>query len=242
MLGKALGNRTKTRRVTVKDSHDVLVNEESDKLLDNEELIQEAITSVENDGIVFLDELDKICAREGRYGADVSREGVQRDLLPLIEGTTIATKHGQVKTDHILFIASGAFHVAKPSDLLPELQGRLPIRVELQSLTEEDFVRILSETRANLVAQYKALLGTEDVTLELGEDAVREIARIAAQVNESVENIGARRLQTVMEKLLEELSFEAEDRKGETVTIDAAYVRNRLGSLAGDSDLSKYIL
>jgi ATP-dependent HslUV protease ATP-binding subunit HslU len=222
-------------------AYDVLLGQESDKLLDQEQITQEAVRIVENDGIVFLDEIDKIAVSDVR-GGSVSREGVQRDLLPLIEGTTVSTKYGPVKTDHVLFIASGAFHVAKPSDMLPELQGRLPIRVELQSLTEEDFVRILSETRANLVAQYKALLGTEDVTLELGEDAVREIARIAAQVNESVENIGARRLQTVMEKLLEELSFEAEDRKGETVTIDAAYVRDRLGALAGDTDLSKYIL
>ena len=199
---------------------------------------------MEQNGIVFLDEIDKITARSdgGRIGGDVSREGVQRDLLPLIEGTTVATKYGPMKTDHVLFIASGAFHVAKPSDMLPELQGRLPIRVELRSLTEEDFVRILSETRANLVEQYRALLGTEDVTLAFEDDAVAEVARIAAQVNESVENIGARRLQTVMEKLLEELSFEAEDRKGESVTIDAAYVRERLADLAGNSDLSKYIL
>jgi ATP-dependent HslUV protease ATP-binding subunit HslU len=190
---------------------------------------------------VFLDEIDKIAVSDVR-GGSVSREGVQRDLLPLIEGTTVATKYGPMKTDHVLFIASGAFHIAKPSDMLPELQGRLPIRVELRSLTEEDFVRILSETRANLVEQYKALLGTEQVTLDVTEDAVREVARIAAQVNESVENIGARRLQTVMERLLEELSFEAEERTGETVTIDADYVRGKLSDLAGDADLSKYIL
>jgi ATP-dependent HslUV protease ATP-binding subunit HslU len=243
MLGKAFGGRTKKRKLKVGEAYEALMREESDRLLDQEKAVREAREAVEQNGIVFIDEIDKITARtEFRGGGDVSREGVQRDLLPLIEGTTVSTKYGPMKTDHVLFIASGAFHVAKPSDMLPELQGRLPIRVELQSLTEEDFVRILSETRANLVAQYKALLGTEDVTLELGEDAVREIARIAAQVNESVENIGARRLQTVMEKLLEELSFEAEDRKGETVTIDAAYVRDRLGALAGDTDLSKYIL
>ena len=243
MLGKAFGGRTKKRKMTVSDSYDTLLREESDKLLDQERVVREARESVEQNGIVFIDEIDKITARsEFRGGGDVSREGVQRDLLPLIEGTTVSTKYGPMKTDHVLFIASGAFHVAKPSDMLPELQGRLPIRVELRSLTEEDFVRILSETRANLVTQYKALLATEDVTVMLGEDAVREIARIAAQVNDSIENIGARRLQTVMEKLLEELSFEAEDRKGETVTIDAAYVRARLDGLAGDSDLSKYIL
>jgi ATP-dependent HslUV protease ATP-binding subunit HslU len=242
VFGNAFGGRTKTRRMTVSDSYDVLVAEEADKLLDQEKVNAEAIRAVEQNGIVFLDEIDKICAREGRAGADVSREGVQRDLLPLIEGTTVATKHGAVKTDHILFIASGAFHIAKPSDLLPELQGRLPIRVELKALTEADFVRILSETRANLVQQYKALLATEQVTLDFTDDASREIAKIAAQVNETVENIGARRLQTVMEKRLEELSFEAEDRVGEQVTIDAAYVRDKLAGLAQDADLSKYIL
>lgn len=242
MLGKALGNRTKTRRVTVKDSHDVLVNEESDKLLDNEELIQEAITSVENDGIVFLDELDKICAREGRYGADVSREGVQRDLLPLIEGTTIATKHGQVKTDHILFIASGAFHVAKPSDLLPELQGRLPIRVELHPLTQDDFRRILTEPEASLIKQYVALMATEGLALEFTDDAIDAIASIAVSINSTVENIGARRLQTVMERVLDEVSFVAADRSGDKVVIDAKYVEDHIGDLARNTDLSRFIL
>ena len=245
MLGKALGQRTKKRRMTVDQSLDILISEESDKLIDTEEITAEAISAVENNGIVFLDEIDKICSRSdgaGRATGDVSREGVQRDLLPLIEGTTVATKHGPVKTDHVLFIASGAFHVAKPSDMLPELQGRLPIRVELRALTEEDFVRILSETRANLVQQYCALLGTEEVTLDITEDAISEVAKIAAQVNESVENIGARRLQTVMERLLEEISFEAEEHAGETVKVDAAYVRERLAELAGNSDLSKYIL
>jgi len=242
MLGKALGNRTKTRRVTVKDSHDLLVNEESDKLLDNEELVQEAITSVENDGIVFLDELDKICAREGRYGADVSREGVQRDLLPLIEGTTIATKHGQVKTDHILFIASGAFHVAKPSDLLPELQGRLPIRVELHPLSQDDFRRILTEPEASLIKQYVALMATEGLALEFTADAIDAIASIAVSINSSVENIGARRLQTVMERILDEVSFVAGDKSGDKVTIDAAYVEAHIGDLARNTDLSRYIL
>jgi ATP-dependent HslUV protease ATP-binding subunit HslU len=242
MLGKALGNRTKTRRVTVRNSHDLLLNEESDKLLDNEELIQEAIVSVENDGIVFLDEIDKICAREGRYGADVSREGVQRDLLPLIEGTTIATKHGQVKTDHILFIASGAFHVAKPSDLLPELQGRLPIRVELHPLTKEDFRRILTETEASLIKQYVALMETEGLTLEFTDDAIDEIASIAVSINSTVENIGARRLQTVMERVLDEVSFVASDRAGEKVVIDAKYVEDHIGDLARNADLSRFIL
>ena len=242
MFGKAMGKQNlKRRKLKVPDAWDKLVDEEAEKRMDQDDVARVALANAESNGIVFLDEIDKIALSDVR-GGSVSREGVQRDLLPLIEGTTVSTKYGPMKTDHVLFIASGAFHVAKPSDMLPELQGRLPIRVELQSLTEEDFVRILSETRANLVAQYKALLGTENVTLELGDDAVREIARIAAQVNESIENIGARRLQTVMEKLLEELSFEAEDRTGETVTIDAAYVQDRLGTLAGDSDLSKYIL
>ena len=242
MMSKAMGKSPlKRRKLKVPDAWDKLVDEESEKRMDQDDVARVALANAESNGIVFLDEIDKIAVSDVR-GGSVSREGVQRDLLPLIEGTTVSTKYGPMKTDHVLFIASGAFHVAKPSDMLPELQGRLPIRVELQSLTEEDFVRILSETRANLVAQYKALLDTENVTLELGDDAVREIARIAAQVNESVENIGARRLQTVMEKLLEELSFEAEDRAGQTVTIDAAYVRERLADLAGDSDLSKYIL
>jgi ATP-dependent HslUV protease ATP-binding subunit HslU len=242
MFGKAFGQRTKKPRVTVKDSHDILVNEESDRLLDDDQVVQEAIVSVENDGIVFLDEIDKICAREGRYGGDVSREGVQRDLLPLIEGTTVATKHGQVKTDHVLFIASGAFHIAKPSDLLPELQGRLPIRVELKALTVDDLKAILTEPEASLIRQYKALLSTEEVTLDFTEDAIAEIAAVAAEVNSSVENIGARRLQTVLERLLDDISFTAADRAGETVTIDAARVRESVGDLAKNADLSKFIL
>jgi ATP-dependent HslUV protease ATP-binding subunit HslU len=242
MLGKALGGgRTKTRKLSVKDSYDVLLEEEADKLLDNDQLVQEAIRSVEDDGIVFLDEIDKICARDGHIGG-VSREGVQRDLLPLIEGTTVATKHGPVKTDHILFIASGAFHVAKPSDLLPELQGRLPIRVELRALTEEDFRRILTETEASLIKQYKALMATEGVDLDVTDDAVDAIARISVQVNSSVENIGARRLQTVMERILDEISFTATDRAGETVRVDAAYVEAHVGDLARNADLSRFIL
>ncbi|PKP93492.1 MAG: HslU--HslV peptidase ATPase subunit [Alphaproteobacteria bacterium HGW-Alphaproteobacteria-14] len=242
MMGKALGRKaTRRQKLRVPDAWDRLVEEEADKRLDQDDVARVALANAETNGIVFLDEIDKIAVSDVR-GGSVSREGVQRDLLPLIEGTTVATKHGPMKTDHVLFIASGAFHVAKPSDMLPELQGRLPIRVELRALTEADFVRILSETRANLVAQYKALLGTEDVTLDITEDAVTQIAHIAAQVNASVENIGARRLQTVMERLLEEVSFEAEDLKGETVTIDAAYVRDKLANLAGNTDLSKYIL
>jgi ATP-dependent HslUV protease ATP-binding subunit HslU len=242
MLGKAFGTRTKKRKVTVRDSHDILVAEESDRLLDDDEVIQEAIASAENDGIVFLDEIDKICAREGRYGADVSREGVQRDLLPLIEGTTVATKYGPVRTDHVLFIASGAFHIAKPSDLLPELQGRLPIRVELQPLTKDDFRRILTETEASLIKQYVALMATEGVTLEVTEDAIEAIASIAVSINSNIENIGARRLQTVMERVLDEVSFAAPDRSGETVRIDAAYVESHIGDLARNMDLSRFIL
>ncbi len=242
MLGKAFGNRTKTRRVLVRDSHALLVNEESDKLLDNEEVTQEAITAAENDGIVFLDEIDKICVREGRYGGDVSREGVQRDLLPLLEGTTVATKYGPVKTDHILFIASGAFHLAKPSDLLPELQGRLPIRVELTALNREDFVRILTETEASLIKQYVALMQTEGVTLDITDDAIDSIASIAVAVNAAVENIGARRLQTVMERVLDEISFAASDRDGDTVVIDAKYVEDHIGDLSRNTDLSRFIL
>ncbi|MDP5104173.1 MAG: ATP-dependent protease ATPase subunit HslU [Erythrobacter sp.] len=242
MMGKALGKKpTRRQKLRVPDAWDRLVDEEADKRLDQDDVARVALANAETNGIVFLDEIDKIAVSDVR-GGSVSREGVQRDLLPLIEGTTVATKHGPMKTDHVLFIASGAFHVAKPSDMLPELQGRLPIRVELRALTEADFVRILSETRANLVAQYKALLGTEDVTLDITEDAVAEIAHIAAQVNASVENIGARRLQTVMERLLEEISFEAEDLKGQTVKVDAAYVKERLAGLAGNTDLSKYIL
>jgi ATP-dependent HslUV protease ATP-binding subunit HslU len=242
IFGKLGGGRTKTRRVTVHESYDILINEESDKLLDTEQLTQEAIKSVESNGIVFLDEIDKICARDGRVGADVSREGVQRDLLPLIEGTTVATKHGAVKTDHILFIASGAFHIAKPSDLLPELQGRLPIRVELKPLTRDDMRRILTEPEASLIKQYIALLKTEGVTLEFSEDAIDAVADTAVAVNSSVENIGARRLQTVMERVLDEISFAAPDRSGETVEIDAAYVNKRVADLAKNADLSRFIL
>jgi ATP-dependent HslUV protease ATP-binding subunit HslU len=242
IFGKMGGKGTKTRRVTVQESHEILVAEESDKLLDQEQLVQEAIHSVENNGIVFLDEIDKITARDGRVGGDVSREGVQRDLLPLIEGTTVSTKHGAVKTDHILFIASGAFHVSKPSDLLPELQGRLPIRVELNALTRDDLRRILTDTEAALIKQYIALMATEGVTLEFSEDAIDAIADVAVLVNSSVENIGARRLQTVMERVLDEISFSATDRAGETVKIDAAYVRKHIGDLAKNTDLSRYIL
>jgi ATP-dependent HslUV protease ATP-binding subunit HslU len=242
MMGKAFGKApAKRRKMRVPDAWDKLVDEEADKRLDDDDVNRTALANAETNGIVFLDEIDKIAVSDVR-GGSVSREGVQRDLLPLIEGTTVSTKYGPMKTDHILFIASGAFHVSKPSDMLPELQGRLPIRVELRALTEEDFVRILNETRANLVEQYRALIATEDVTLDIQDEAVAQIAKIAAQVNESVENIGARRLQTVMEKLLEEISFEAEEHKGETITIDAAYVKERLSDLAGDSDLSKYIL
>ena len=242
MLGKAMGRQPlKRRKLKVPDAWDKLVDEEAEKRMDQDDVARVALQNAETNGIVFLDEIDKIAVSDVR-GGSVSREGVQRDLLPLIEGTTVATKYGPMKTDHVLFIASGAFHVAKPSDMLPELQGRLPIRVELKGLSEDDFVRILAETRANLVTQYKALLGTEQVTVDFTPEAIREVARIAAQVNETVENIGARRLQTVMEKLLEELSFEAEDRAGETVTVDADYVRERLGGLARDTDLSKYIL
>ena len=242
IFGKLGAVRTKTRRVTVHESYDILINEESDKLLDTEQLTQEAIKTVENNGIVFLDEIDKICVREGRVGADVSREGVQRDLLPLIEGTTVATKHGSVKTDHILFIASGAFHISKPSDLLPELQGRLPIRVELKPLTRDDMRRILTEPEASLIKQYIALMATEGVTLEFDEDAIDAVADIAVAVNSSVENIGARRLQTVMERVLDEVSFAAPDRSGDTVKIDAAYVHKHVGDLAKNADLSRFIL
>jgi ATP-dependent HslUV protease ATP-binding subunit HslU len=242
VLGKALGNRTKPRKVTVRDSFDILLSEESDKLIDNDSIVQEAIRNVENNGIVFLDEIDKICARSERVGADVSREGVQRDLLPLIEGTTVGTKYGPVKTDHILFIASGAFHIAKPSDLLPELQGRLPIRVELRALTREDFRRILTEPKACLIKQYVALMQTEGVELEFTEDAIEAIADVAVEVNTAVENIGARRLMTVMERILDNISFDAGDRAGEKVVIDAAYVDKHIGDLAKNADLSKFIL
>lgn len=242
MLGKAFGGRTKTRRMTVKASHDVLMAEESDKLLDQDQIVQEAVEAVENNGIVFLDEIDKICARAERHGADVSREGVQRDLLPLIEGTTVSTKHGPVKTDHILFIASGAFHIAKPSDLLPELQGRLPIRVELTALSRDDLRKILTEPEASLVRQYRALLATEGIDLDFTEEGIAAIAQIAADTNASIENIGARRLQTVMERLLDEVSYAAPDRPGETVRIDKAYVDQHVGQLARNTDLSKFIL
>jgi ATP-dependent HslUV protease ATP-binding subunit HslU len=242
IFGKLGGGKPKTRRLTVLESHSILINEESDKLLDGEQLTQESIKACEQNGIVFLDEIDKIAGREGRGGADVSREGVQRDLLPLIEGTTVNTKHGPVKTDHILFIASGAFHISKPSDLLPELQGRLPIRVELQALTRDDFRRILTEPEASLIKQYIALLATEGVTLEFTEDAIDAIANIAVSVNSSIENIGARRLQTVMERVLDEISFAATDRSGETVKIDAAYVDKHIGDLAKNADLSRFIL
>ena len=242
MFGKAFGGRTKPRRMTVSESYEVLVAQESDKLLDQEKVVAEAITTVEQNGIVFLDEIDKICARSERVGADVSREGVQRDLLPLIEGTTVSTKYGPVKTDHILFIASGAFHIAKPSDLLPELQGRLPIRVELRALTRDDFRRILTEPEASLVTQYRALLGTEGVDLSFTDAAIDELASLAAEINQMVENIGARRLHTVMERLLDEISFSASDRAGERIEIDAPYVRERVSALAKNADLSKFIL
>jgi len=244
MFGKAFGGRTKPRRMSVSESHRVLMQEESDKLLDQEKVTREAITAAEQNGIVFLDEIDKICGRsEQRLGADVSREGVQRDLLPLIEGTTVATKHGAVKTDHILFIASGAFHLAKPSDLLPELQGRLPIRVELKPLTRDDFRRILTEPEASLIRQYKALLATEGVTLDFAEEAIDELALLAEEINTAVENIGARRLHTVLERLLEEVSFSASDQAPDTkVTIDREYVRKHVGALAKNADLSKFIL
>jgi len=242
IFGKLGGGRKQTRRLTVAESHPILINEESDKLLDSEQLTQEAIRAVEQNGIVFLDELDKIAGREGRMGADVSREGVQRDLLPLIEGTTVNTKHGPVKTDHILFIASGAFHLSKPSDLLPELQGRLPIRVELNALTRDDMRRILTEPEASLIKQYIALMATEGVTLVFTDDAIDAIADIAVAVNSSVENIGARRLQTVMERVLDDVSFRASDLGGQTITIDAAYVQKHIGDLAKNTDLSRFIL
>jgi len=243
IMGKAFGGeRTTPKRLTVDDSYMILMQEEADKLLDDDAVVRDAIDAVENNGIVFLDEIDKITVRSERVGGDVSREGVQRDLLPLIEGTTVNTKHGTVKTDHILFIASGAFHLAKPSDLLPELQGRLPIRVELAALTTEDFVRILTEPEASLITQYTALMETEDVTLSFSDDAVDALAKLAAEINSTVENIGARRLHTVMEKLLEEISFTATDRGGEIITIDATIVQERVGELLKDGDLSKFIL
>lgn len=242
MFGKAMGGRTKKVKTTVAKSYKDLIRDESDKLLDQELIQREAIKSVENDGIVFLDEIDKIAARDGGVGAGVSREGVQRDLLPLVEGTTVSTKYGPVKTDHILFIASGAFHVAKPSDLLPELQGRLPIRVELKALTKEDFRRILTETEASLIRQYIALMKTEDLELEFTDDAIDALADVAVHLNATVENIGARRLQTVMERVLDEISYNAPDRSGSSVKIDEAYVRKHVGDIAADTDLSRYIL
>ena len=242
IFGKALGQKTSKRRLTVGESYDVLIAEESDKLLDQEKLVRDAIEMVEQNGIVFLDEIDKICARSERVGGDVSREGVQRDLLPLIEGTTVSTKHGTVQTDHVLFIASGAFHLSKPADLLPELQGRLPIRVELQALTHEDFKRILIEPEASLIKQYTALIGTEQVILDFSDDAIDEIATLAEEVNSGVENIGARRLHTILERLLEEISFTASDRPGDSITIDSTYVRDQVEDLAKNADLSKFIL
>jgi ATP-dependent HslUV protease ATP-binding subunit HslU len=243
MLSKAMGGkRTKTRKTTVKESYELLISDESDKLLDQDEVVRRALESTENDGIVFLDEIDKIAARDGGVGAGVSREGVQRDLLPLVEGTTVATKYGPVKTDHILFIASGAFHVAKPSDLLPELQGRLPIRVELRALEKEDFRRILTETEASLIKQYVALMQTEGVKLEFTDDAIDSLAGIAVDLNANVENIGARRLQTVMERVLDDISYDAPDRAGTEVMIDADYVRKHVGDLAKNTDLSRFIL
>ncbi len=242
MLGKAFGAGGVKKKLKVKDSYDILVNEEADKLLDQDKLQNDAIKLVENHGIIFLDEIDKVTIREGRSGGDVSREGVQRDLLPLIEGTTVSTKYGPVKTDHILFIASGAFHVAKPSDLLPELQGRLPIRVELRALTKEDFVKILSDTDASLIKQYVALMATEGVTLEFSDNAIDAIAEAAVRVNANVENIGARRLATVMERLVEDISFDAPDKSGTTIKIDAEFVKKQVGSLVENTDLSKFVL
>ena len=242
IFGKAMGGRTTRRKMTVAESHDILVGEEADKLLDDETVTRAALEAVQENGIVFLDEIDKVCARADARGADVSREGVQRDLLPLIEGTTVSTKHGPVNTDHILFIASGAFHVAKPSDLLPELQGRLPIRVELQALTEGDFVRILTETDNALTRQYTALMETEGVAVSFTTDGIAEIAKIAAEVNRSIENIGARRLYTVIERVFEELSFVAPDRSGDSIQINADFVKTHLGDLATSADLSRYVL
>ncbi|WP_420557399.1 ATP-dependent protease ATPase subunit HslU [Roseovarius sp.] len=242
IFGKAFGGRTTRKKMTVRESYEILISEEADKLLDDETVNRTALEAVEQNGIVFLDEIDKVCARQEARGGDVSREGVQRDLLPLIEGTTVSTKHGPVKTDHILFIASGAFHIAKPSDLLPELQGRLPIRVELRALTEEDFVRILTETDNALTRQYSALMGTEEVNVEFTEDGIKALARIAAEVNQTIENIGARRLYTVMERVFEELSFTAPDRAGEKVVVDEAFVDANLGELMKSTDLSRYVL
>ena len=242
IFGKAMGGRTTKKRLSVAESYEVLIGEEADKLLDDETVNRAAIEAVEQNGIVFLDEIDKVCARSDARGGDVSREGVQRDLLPLIEGTTVSTKHGPVKTDHVLFIASGAFHIAKPSDLLPELQGRLPIRVELRALTEEDFVRILTETDNALTLQYTALMGTEEVTVSFTTEGIAALAKIAADVNQSVENIGARRLYTVMERVFEELSFSAPDRSGDEIEVNAEFVETNLGTLSRSTDLSRYVL
>ena len=242
MLGKSMGQKPKKKKMSVKESHEILINEESDKLIEQDKIIKSAKDSTENNGIVFLDEIDKISARTDRVGGDVSREGVQRDLLPLIEGTTVSTKYGPVKTDHILFIASGAFQLAKPSDLLPELQGRLPIRVELDALNSKDFIRILKEPDNSLIKQYKALLKTENVDLEFTEDGINTIAHIASEVNSSVENIGARRLHTIIERVLDEISFTATDRAGEKITVDGKYIKDNIGELVKDTDLSKFIL
>ena len=243
ILGKSMGNKKgKKKKMSVKESHDILIAQESDKMIEEDKIIKEAKKATEENGIVFLDEIDKVSARSDRVGGDVSREGVQRDLLPLIEGTTVSTKHGPIKTDHILFIASGAFQLAKPSDLLPELQGRLPIRVELSALKEEDFIRILKEPDNSLIKQYKELLKTENVNLEFTDDGIDTLAKISAEVNSSVENIGARRLHTIIEKVLDDISFNATDRAGETVTIDKNYVQDNLGNLVKDTDLSKFIL
>ena len=243
ILGKSMsGKKGKKKKMTVKESHGILVAQESDKMIEEDKIIKEAKMATEENGIVFLDEIDKVSARSDRVGGDVSREGVQRDLLPLIEGTTVSTKHGPIKTDHILFIASGAFQLAKPSDLLPELQGRLPIRVELNALNEDDFKRILKEPDNSLIKQYKALLNTEDVNLEFSEDGIDMLAKISAEVNSSVENIGARRLHTIIEKVLDDISFNATDRAGETITVDKKFVQDNLGNLVKDTDLSKFIL
>ena len=242
MLGKAMGNKTRKKKVKVGDSYEILVNEESDKLIDHDQIVTEAKQSVEDNGIVFIDEIDKVCARSERLGGDVSREGVQRDLLPLIEGTVVTTKHGTIKTDHILFIASGAFQLAKPSDLLPELQGRLPIRVALNALSQDDFKRILKEPKFSLIKQYEALMKTEDVEISFTEDGIDALATLAVDINTSIENIGARRLHTILERVLEEISFSASDRKGQAVKVDADYVKMNTSELSKDTDLSKFIL
>jgi ATP-dependent HslUV protease ATP-binding subunit HslU len=242
IFGKAMGGRKTRRKMTVSESHDILLSEEADKILDDEIITRTALETVQENGIVFLDEIDKVCARSDARGADVSREGVQRDLLPLIEGTTVSTKHGPIKTDHILFIASGAFHVSKPSDLLPELQGRLPIRVELRALTEDDFIRILTETDNALTRQYSALMGTEGVEVSFSDDGIQALAKIAAEVNHAVENIGARRLYTVLERVFEELSFSAPDKSGSKVKVDVAFVEKHVGELSKSTDLSRYVL